>query len=248
MSVDDDVYEEIAELIFMLFDAFGRTRTESTVEAWAIALSGLSIDQVRVGITRAMAECEQLPAPVVVRRFATGSSDQEASKAWEIAVQAVSKVGYVKGVNFEDATINATIRGMGGWPAFCSSFERESEVWIRKRFNEVYASWVSRVDAESGAPLHGAGEVAKLVAIPCTGYLIANRPAGFIAGATQPAIEGVVENQAPRNGKPRAQPDFVESESETMARSAQFRSEIGEVEIDRRRHEFLRRLENADSE
>ena len=247
MSVDADIYEEIAELIFMLFDAFGRTRTESTVEAWAIALSGLSIDQVRTGVTRAMSECEQLPAPVVVRRFATGASEQEANRAWEIAVQAVSKVGYVKGVNFEDSTINATIRAMGGWPSFCLSFERESEVWIRKRFLDVYASWVRRVDAESGAPLHGAGEVAKIVSIPCTGYLIANRPTGFIAGATQPALAGL-QNEAPRNGQPRAQPEFVESEIETMARSAQFRSDIGEVEIDRRRREFLRRLGSADSE
>lgn len=169
-----DSIEKFSELVTELFDAYGRNRTAAAVKGWARAMQGLSWGQIEYGFQRAMAECEELPAPAQVRKLALGCDKDTAVKAWEVAVRAVSAVGYVKGVNFQDATINATLRAMGGWPKFCNSFNREKEAFVKREFLETYQRWTARTDEESGRPLRGDGEHARIANVGVKAYSYPN--------------------------------------------------------------------------
>lgn len=166
--------KRMTELVFDLFDAFGRNRNANAVKGWARAMSGLSWDQIEYGFQRAMQDCEQLPAPAVVRKFALGSSPDQAARAWEVACKAVSAVGYVKGVNFQDQTINAAIRAMGGWSKFCRSFDKGKEGFLRRDFLEAYQAWVAKTDNDNGRPLKGDGEHARIANVGCKAYSYPN--------------------------------------------------------------------------
>ena len=139
-----------------------------------MGLKGLTWEQIEFGFQRAMAECDELPAPAKVRKLALGNDSDTAAKAWEVAVKAVSAVGYVKGVNFQDATINATLRAMGGWPKFCNSFNREKEAFIKREFLETYQRWTTRTDEQTGRPLRGDGEHARIANIGVQVYSYPN--------------------------------------------------------------------------
>ena len=110
--------ERFHNLITGLFGAFGRNIKPKAIAMWAAALGDLEFELVESAIGRAIRECEEFPSPALVRKFAKGVSERDAQSAWTIAVSAVGHVGYMKSVCFQDATINATIREMGGWPAF----------------------------------------------------------------------------------------------------------------------------------
>lgn len=205
----------MTELVFSLFDAFGRQRNTNAVKGWAMALRGLTWDQIEFGFQRAMAECDELPAPAKVRKFALGNDAATAAKAWEVAMQAVSAVGYVKGVNFQDATINATIRALGGWPKFCGSFNREKEAFVRRSFIETYQLWATRTDDESGKPLRGEGEHARIANIGCKVYSYPNLSE---AVTERPRLENKHPPRAPNLEAPKPLPPAERRRREEIER------------------------------
>ena len=58
-----DIFDAITKEVCELFDTFGRKRDAGTVRGWARALQGLSLEQIQFGISKAMRECTELPAP-----------------------------------------------------------------------------------------------------------------------------------------------------------------------------------------
>lgn len=157
---------EFSKLVQGMYAALGGFFKVEALDGWIVGLEGLSDEQIRFGISVALKTCEKLPTPARVRAFAIEGQVNASAVAWRAAVQAVSAVGYMKAVCFRDLAVNGSIRELGGWPHFCGQFESESEVWIRKRFEEVY----SRICIEGVAnydcsPLEGAGQVRKVKAI-----------------------------------------------------------------------------------
>ena len=145
-----------------LCEMFNRRMTDTTLMAYGIGLEGMTDEQIQHAASRAMRECKFMPTPAELREFAgqlTGTD--RATLAWEIALKATS-LGPYQHVDFEDKTINATIRNLGGWVTFTGRLtDAESEKWLRQEFIKAYHVYAkSGVPHESSLPLPGLNEVA----------------------------------------------------------------------------------------
>jgi hypothetical protein len=79
-----------------------------------------------------------------------------AVKAWLAFERAVSRIGYIKSVDFDDPTINATVRALGGWEAVCGMPANEFDTFLQKRFQDTYCALArSGISAEQAEPLLG---------------------------------------------------------------------------------------------
>jgi hypothetical protein len=141
-----------------MVEAFGQEATSAVLHGYWLGLSDLTIDQVQLAVSQALRSSKFLPKPVELREFVTGSTDAEslAMNAWGEALKSVS-LGPYRHVDFEDKTINAVVRSMGGWPMFVDRFrDTESEKWTRIEFIKGYKAYASRpVSEEATAALPG---------------------------------------------------------------------------------------------
>lgn len=142
--------------VAMLCEAFNKTPSKATFEAYKIGLEGMSAEEINLAANRALANCRFMPPPVELREMLGGKSQDRAAKAWLAFENAVRRYGYTKSVCFDDPCIHATVRALGGWEACCDLPAHEFDAFLPKRFQETYAS-LARVgfSAEHGGPLVG---------------------------------------------------------------------------------------------
>jgi len=84
-----------------------------------------------------------LPLPAVILEFLEGTSDDKALMAWNLAQEAVVKVGYYDSPRFNDPIISNCIVEMGGWQWFCSVQTIELP-FVQKRFTDLYRLFLKR--------------------------------------------------------------------------------------------------------
>lgn len=161
--------DTVARAVVALAEAFGRKASETTVETYRVGLQGLSAADIEKATSLALQQCEFMPPPAVLRRLAgngTASLEDKAISAWS-DVERAFPVGSYKWVDFDDSTINATIRHLGGWPEM---FERcgtvDGEKWYRLEFLKVYKSLdAAGVSEEARRPLPGLSEAGRIVMV-----------------------------------------------------------------------------------
>ena len=142
--------------VTMLCEAFGKTATEATFKAYEIGLEGLSVEEINLAASRALATCRFMPPPVELREMLAGNVQDRAAKAWVAFERAVRRYGYTRSVCFDDPCVNATVRGLGGWVAVCDLPAKEFDAFLPKRFQELYGSLSRAGFAEDqGEPLMG---------------------------------------------------------------------------------------------
>lgn len=149
---------EFSIAISAMLETFGTQATKPILLGYWLGLNDLTLEQLQFGVAQAIRSCKFIPKPVEIRELAIGSIDTEslALSAWGEALKAVS-LGPYRHVNFEDKTINAVVRSMGGWPNFVDRFrDTESEKWTRIEFVKGYKAYASRpVSEEATAALPG---------------------------------------------------------------------------------------------
>ncbi len=136
--MDKEQIHGFTKLIQSMYAAFGRQFDKNAVVGWMMGLEGLTEEEIRFGVKTATQICTELPSPRKVRELASERANDSAADAWNAALKAVSAIGYMRPICFRDGAVNATVLEMGGWPKFCGLFEREAEVWIQKRFCEIF--------------------------------------------------------------------------------------------------------------
>lgn len=136
---------------------FGRECDEPMLLGYWMALADLPIENVKRATVRAIRECERMPTGKHLRRFA-GVTDTDARSllAWKATCDAVVALGPYKHVSFDDPTVNAVIRTLGGWPEFISRFSRDREEFIKRDFERAYQSlFEARVSGDIAKHLCG---------------------------------------------------------------------------------------------
>jgi len=156
--VDHSKNRAFIDAMFALGEAFGRGVTDVTVRAYATALEDIRLADVLRACKRAMVESKWFPKAFELRELAgVLSPEDRAMRAWDAFAVANAKFGFYDTVNFDDPTINATVRSLGGW-RYVSTIEdrKEFEVFLRKDFERIYVShYRNGISAAQAAPLIG---------------------------------------------------------------------------------------------
>ena len=150
---DEDQFET---LLRALFETFGQTPTAGQILGYRMAMDDVPIEDLERGVRRAMRDSKFLPKPVELRELAgVISLSARAALAWSAAKKAVHSIGSYGSVDFEDPTINAVIRNMGGWKEFCGRDADTFETFTRKDFERIYQLFAAGQVGEMGRYLTG---------------------------------------------------------------------------------------------
>jgi hypothetical protein len=143
-----------------LFGAFAAEPTDDVLRGYVLGVGDLEPEKLQAAVFKAIRECEHLPRPVELRKFAGEHSTEDglAIAAWGDVQRAVS-LGPWKAVDFADCRINAVLRLLGGWPAVVERFAcAEEEKWLRIEFVKTYQAIGNRIGSEQCRPLMGLSE------------------------------------------------------------------------------------------
>lgn len=234
--------EAVIKAVAVLTTAFNRESSETLTEAYLLALSDLSADEVAAAMKRAMVECRFMPVPSELRAFSRPPRDmaRDIALAWEAVRRAVDAHDYTKSVDF-GPLVNAVVRNLGGWQALCASTVPDL-VWRRKDFERVYATFAAADPLTlHGGPLRGAFDGPILV-VEIEGQPSRARALPEVSSETREAARDLVRGLAdgksvakeldmpvrpsgipPRPSKPKAPPMTA---AEVEARKAEIRAQV----------------------
>lgn len=146
--------------IMALLEMLGVERSEAALELLYATLRHLSEQAFERAIARAARECKFMPAASELLEFSGfAKTSDRALVAWSEVREAIHAHGVYVSVDFEDASINAAIRGMGGWERVCMMPTAEAEVWGRKEFERQYLAFSAHLPGEYARPLMGIADV-----------------------------------------------------------------------------------------
>ncbi len=195
MALTDDDRIDFATALSGLFESFQREMTDGVMHGYWLGLGDLTLREVQLAIVAAIRSCERLPTPHELRKLVgqSVSTQDNAIHAWSIALNAVA-IGPYKHVDFADKTINATIRGFGGWPQFVASFDSaEAEKWVRIEFIKNYAALrASGVNGEIAKPLAGLSEKQVIGGMLCDPVPVRIECKTAIRIAGKPTVAGLL--------------------------------------------------------
>ncbi|GAG25741.1 unnamed protein product, partial [marine sediment metagenome] len=110
--------------------------SDSLVDMYVSALDDLSAAEVEKAAHVAMRTLKFMPRPVELRELAGRGQpnlEDRALLAWGAVLRAINDgANSYDHVDFDDRAINATIRGMGGWPELLERGGADFDVWARK--------------------------------------------------------------------------------------------------------------------
>lgn len=154
---DEVRYDQFSALLSMLAAAFGVEMSEARFEAYWLGLVGISIQDLKTAIARAIRSERFMPTPVVLRELAgEQSASHLAVRAWTAVRLAIRAHGAYATVDFDDHAINATVRVLGGWVRLCSTESEELDRFVRRDFTRIYEGYTGfGVPSVDGAPLEG---------------------------------------------------------------------------------------------
>lgn len=148
--------EGFVKTLLGLAEAFGRELSSPTIGVYYAALRDLPPEEWTRAVERCATTCTRMPAPAELRALAGEHTAQErAITAWTEATRAARSVGSYRSVTFEDVAINAAIRSLGGWVAFCAADAEEVERFWRPRFVEAHKAYARSVPASLAEHLPG---------------------------------------------------------------------------------------------
>jgi hypothetical protein len=147
----------VAECVTMLAEAWNRKISAPMFEAYRIGLFGLDVRSVQSATAAALRTAKMMPSPAELRELAGElRATDRAEKAWIAFDSAISRFGPYKSLSFDDPTINAVVRSLGGLAVVCELPADEYERFVRGRFLKAYESlWRSGVGHDQAAPLLG---------------------------------------------------------------------------------------------
>lgn len=152
----DSEHPDFAKAFAAMCETFGVEVTEGRLLGYWVGLEDLPLADVQTGIFKAIRQCKFMPKPAELRELAGElPPDSRAISAWVDVQRALPKGAY-KSIDFEDKTINAVIRSLGGWPQFLSRLTTSKEIeFMRLQFVKAYRNLGYGITGEMSAPLPG---------------------------------------------------------------------------------------------
>lgn len=158
MNHSDEEDEKFSGLITAMAATFGREADTAMMSGYEMGLGDLPIEAIARAVRTAIRTCKFMPTAAELRDLAGELSPQDrAIRAWDAFAGAVQRLGYYRSVDFDDATINATVRSLGGWERVCVIDDhKEFSTFLRKDFERIYISlYRGGISAEQAQPLIG---------------------------------------------------------------------------------------------
>jgi hypothetical protein len=129
---------KFAERMVALAELYSTELSAEAIEIYFRALHDINLEGFQRAVSEAARRCKFFPKPVELLELVSGGNAHErASNAWMILQGAVGSHGSYRSVEFEDPVAGRAVQDMGGWLKICRP--AEDEVWMRKRFLELYA-------------------------------------------------------------------------------------------------------------
>lgn len=153
------------ELISALAASFRVEIDEALLLGYSLGLRDLTLQTIEAAVIRAIRDCRYMPAASELRQMCGVLTPQaRAVLAWNALRKAIATAGRYASVAFDDQTVNATVRSLGGWQAVCDTPPGdEFEKWLRQRFERVYCQHFEQgFSGELAAPLIGACDASNM--------------------------------------------------------------------------------------
>ena len=154
----NDHQRAVVQAVTILGEAFRQKVTDTTIRAYELGLADIEPQAIECGLAMALRDSQFMPTVHEFRKLCgVIPVEGRATLAWAAAKKAVREHDYTKSVDFDDSTINAVIRLMGGWENFCNiECGEKFDVWTRKQFEETYLKLHgSRLSDDMTRPLCG---------------------------------------------------------------------------------------------
>jgi len=135
-------YEKFSEMIGALAVTFDREINAAFLTGYWIALRDLDLSSFTNAVSLALKACDRLPVPAKLRELASGGREEDRAIAAWSDVQRSAAVSYMADLDFQDRTINAVVRHLGGRSSFFARLGSgvEEEKWLRIEFLKAYQS------------------------------------------------------------------------------------------------------------
>lgn len=147
---------KFAQGLLALADLWDKTLSETQFGLYLSALDELDDEGFERAVALALKRCKFFPKPSELLELAVEqSAGDRGIVAFTELKGAIAAHGAYASVDFEDAVINAVVRGMGGWVRMCAMPAEEFELWARKEFERQYAAFLRGLPAEYDAALGG---------------------------------------------------------------------------------------------
>jgi hypothetical protein len=132
--------EDFLQILIATGEMYEKRLSTAVLGLYWESLKDLSIEQVSRGISihANSLDCKFIPKPGDIRK-AIAPRPKDPLIAWRLVEESMGIHGCATTVRFEDGTINAVIRDMGGWPWIC--MQALDPPWIQKEFERRYAAY-----------------------------------------------------------------------------------------------------------
>jgi len=142
--------DQFNQTILATAEYYNRPLSPGAVKIFWAVLRGLSLDEVQRAIELHMGDQDRgsrFPmAADIILQLQQGRPDP-GDQAWAAVVRAMEDEGGYSSVQFEDGTINAVIRSMGGWVQICE--QDLSKPWTERDFRERYTRFRRAGESDS---------------------------------------------------------------------------------------------------
>jgi hypothetical protein len=184
--------ERFGAILSMLARCFGTEVDRALLDAYWIALDGMSDGDFELAAKRSMEELRFMPKPVELRELAGFIPvSARATLAWAHAMEALSSIGPYESVDLGDPVAHAAVRAVGGWVWLGSQTTDHLERFVSGRFVKAYVA-VSRMDQPDDGHLVGMLEMSNTL----SGYEVAapvSKVAGYLAPKRPANTAGLIE-------------------------------------------------------
>ena len=138
-----DEYKAVSVAMYALGEVFNRSISDKLIDLYIAGLAGVKTRDILNACQAAIQSSRFFPSPAELRDLAGAKSparpEHRALLAWNAVRQAIQKVGAYVSPDFEDPTIHAVVRQLGGWTTICECQTDEMQ-WLEKRFLAAYDS------------------------------------------------------------------------------------------------------------
>ena len=142
-----EIRSSVLAAVETLSSAYPMKLSETLVNAYAVALDGISDHDIGQGLKRALTEhTGAFITPAQFRRHCLGTdpvvNKAKAHAAWVDVLHGIRSIGRNRPICWADPKIPQAIRKLGGWVHLCSLSEKEMDF----KFNDFAVAYASMPD------------------------------------------------------------------------------------------------------
>lgn len=132
---------ELLTKLFALYPGAASSISSATAAAWWEHLKRFPPAELASAFRRApeAAGGKWVPSAQLIAEIASGKADKSPAEVWGQVIKQIAACGGRKKPAFDPAT-DAVIAACGGWSRLCASSTQDLHSWIKREFEDHYAT------------------------------------------------------------------------------------------------------------